>query len=275
MKIDKVLLCTDSNVNYHGYWNTVSKIWKNIFEIQPVLIFVGSKEEFEKCSFDVEEYIIFPKIKNVQTWHVTWSLFYATKHYKDQVCMISGIDQIPLSDYFFEQISYISEDKYIVGLSDCYANYNTSTIGYFNTKSNVMYPSSHHVAKGSLFCDIYDFEEKWEYEIQKLDILKHNYSFANNKNYWGVDECYSSDKISEYSPDKIELKEFAKSWFIKNRIYLTKGEKTRFSKENILSQHYSEVTYKTCNDFNSEIEEIVNLLQENKHIFRRKNASGC
>lgn len=267
MKIDRVLLCTDSNPKYFGYWNTISEIWRDVFNIKPTLIFVGDESEFKKINFSCEDYIILPKIKNIPIWHVTWSLFYATKFFSNDVCMLSGIDQIPVGKKFFEEVDKQNDDKYIVGISDCYNGYSVKTLGYLNTKTNVMYPSSHHVAKGKLFEQIYNFEESWEKEIEKIDKLKNDYSFFNNPNYWGLDECYASDKIYNFQQEKILYFNLGKDWFLKNRLYLN----IEACNINLLKQQfYSEITYKYFGDYSEQVKEIIKTIKENKESFKLK-----
>ncbi len=44
MKIDKVILSSDSNPYYLAFWPVVSKIWKQNFKIEPVLALISNTE---------------------------------------------------------------------------------------------------------------------------------------------------------------------------------------------------------------------------------------
>jgi len=45
MKIDRVILSVDNNPTYRVFWNIVSKIWKEKFNINPTLFFHGTEKE--------------------------------------------------------------------------------------------------------------------------------------------------------------------------------------------------------------------------------------
>ena len=71
MKIDKVILSTNSNPMYYPFWNIVSKYWSKVINIEPVLFYVGDvspevlglKEEHGK----IIHYNTKDKIKSVKT----------------------------------------------------------------------------------------------------------------------------------------------------------------------------------------------------------------
>jgi hypothetical protein len=259
MKINKIIMCLDNNKNYTCYWNIVSDVWINLYKIDPVLIFVGSEEDLESNNFKHKEKIIKIDKLNLPLCHITWSLFWATQFFENETCMITGIDQIPLSKFFINEIEKIPEEKYVVGISDCYENYTKDVLGYFNTKTNVLYPSSHQVAKGKIFKKIFDLSASWEEESNKFINSAERY-YISAENLWGLDECYSSEKISIYDQSKIEYLKIGKSWFLKNRIYLGS---TNYSMQEVKKGSYSEVTYKPCYHYANEainIIESINLL---------------
>jgi hypothetical protein len=256
MIINKVILCLDNNPNYTCYWNVVSDIWINIYNIDPVLIFVGSEKDLYENNFKHKDKIIRINKLNYPEFHITWALFWATQLFKDEVCIITGIDQIPLSKFFIDYIKNIDEEKYIVGISDCYEGYTKNTLGYYNTQTNVLYPSSHHVAKGKNFKKIFNLDEDWESEINKVVDSSSRYFLG--KNMWGLDECYSSEKISLYDQSEIEYLKIGKNWFLKNRIYMGT---TPYDTTKIKEGFYSEVTYKPCYNYVNEIYRIIDNLK--------------
>lgn len=255
MNINKVILCSDNNQNYTGYWNVVSDVWINIYKITPILVFVGSEEELKKNNFKYQENILRVDRLNHPVCHVTWSLFWATQFFENDTCLITGIDQIPLSNFFIDHIRDIPEDKYIVGISDCYNGYTKETLGYFNTQTNVLYPSSHQVAKGRIFKDIFNLDSCWESEIDKF--IKSSSRYYTSDKLWGLDECYASEKLSLFDQSKIEYLTIGRSWFLKNRIYMGS---TGYDLNKIKDGIYSEVTYKPCYFYNEEILKIINKL---------------
>ncbi len=258
MKIDRVILAVNNNKKYTSHWNLVSPIWKNNFNIKPTLVFYGTNEEFESCNFNIEgyDYFILPRIdefsENNPDWVVTWSLFYISSKYSEEVCMISGIDQIPLSNLFFKKINEIHGKKFVVGFYDAYLKYTPQTLGYFNTQTNVLYPSSHLVGYGKVFKEIFEIEDVWYDEIKKVYNSKNLYYLNNNfytSKMWGIDECYASHKISKYvNQNDIEYLNFFWDWFQPRRIDLDGKINTDYCGNKLLDGYYSEVTCKNSGD---------------------------
>jgi len=48
MKIQKAIMSVDDNPLYSDFWSLVSMVWKNRFNIDPVLIYFGSDKMDEK-----------------------------------------------------------------------------------------------------------------------------------------------------------------------------------------------------------------------------------
>lgn len=268
MKIDRVILCLNNNPNYTKFWNVVAPVWKNKFNITPTLIFNGSEQELYQSGIDktLGDILIVDKINEVSEsnpdWSVTWSLFWGSSQFEDDICMLSGIDQIPISHKFFEILLSFENNKFIVGFSDAYKNYDLNTLGYFNTQTNVMYPSSHLVGQGGKFKEIFSLEDRWKDEIMKVFDSKKNY-YLKNKFYpgklWGLDECYSSEKISVYpKQNEIVYLEIFWSWFQPNRIDLSGNINSNYSLDLVYNGWYSELTCKPYDTNKSKIDEIIN-----------------
>jgi hypothetical protein len=273
MKIDKVIIAVDDNPTYVSFWNVVSPIWSEIFKIQPVLIFNGTTDEFNNLGFNVKEneFFIVNKIPNVSEsrpdWAVTWSLFWGASKFENDVCMLTGIDQIPLGTFFFEQIEKFSNDDFVVGFSDAYRTYTKNSLGYFNTNTNVMYPSSHLVGKGKMFKEIFEINDLWDEEITKVHSCKDLY-FLNCRSYpgklWGLDECYSSDKIVSYeNKNKIHHLDIFWNYWYKNRIDLSVFPENNIEFEKLKSGFYSELTTKNYFSHKPIIDKIVDFLKQN------------
>lgn len=270
MIINRVILALDNNKIYTPFWNIVSPVWKKVFNITPTLVFNGTIEEFEENNFDmtIGDYIIVNKVPEVTEsnpdWSVTWSLFWAASKFTDDVCILSGIDQIPIGDLFFKKLLEVEDDKFVVGFSDAYRNYTKEVLGYFNTNTNTLYPSSHLVGKGSKFNEIYEINDDWETEIKKVYNSKDKYYLHNNfypGKLWGLDECYSSDKITlfENQNDIVHFDIFWDYWH-KNRIDFGGLINVNFDIERIRSGYYSELTCKEYYTNKSTIDYIIKNL---------------
>jgi hypothetical protein len=198
MKIDRVILCANNNEMYYPFWNIVSKVYKTKFGIDPVLIWIGNEQEKIDCELSEEygEIIICDyKVEGKLAWECTWALFYFTKLFSDEVCLIMGIDQIPLGTYFLKNIiEDLSDDSYIMLTDDAYASTRFKT-----WENNGISPTAYHIAKGKLFNEIYKFEDTFENEIKKIQSLNlETMWFADtNSKTWGFDETYSSKILFE------------------------------------------------------------------------------
>jgi len=272
MKVDKVIIALDNNETYTHFWNLFAPIWVDVFKIKPVLIFNGTTDEFNQLNFNVTncEHIIVNKIESLPNtrpdWSVTWSLFWGVTQFKEDVCMLIGVDQLPLSLFFFDKIKDYSNDDFIVGFSDAYTNYNKETLGYFNTKSNVMYPSSHLVGKGIVFKEIFEIEDLWEDEVKKVyskkELFYLNCIFYPNT-LWGLDECYSSDKIFNFAnKEKIQHLNIFWDYWHKNRIDLGGNINDNFSIDNLKNGQYSELTTKNYFGDKIKIDTIIDVIKK-------------
>jgi hypothetical protein len=191
MKIDRVILSTNNNPTYYQFWNPLSKLYKENFGITPTLIFIGSEKELESLELS-RDYgdILRQEIvtsKDV-SWTTTWALFYFTKFFPNDVCLINGIDQIPMgSKFLIDYIKDIKDDKYVMLIDDAYKIMNSRKDWSEGGHS----PSAYHIGKGELFNKVYSFEETFEDEIKKIESISLNSMWGT----WGMDEAYSSQVL--------------------------------------------------------------------------------
>jgi hypothetical protein len=205
MKVERVILSSNNNEMYYPFWNVVSKIWKTKFGIEPVLIFIGTEEEKNKCDLS-DEYgqIIINDlpIEGKLAWECTWALFYYTKFFPEDTCIIMGIDQIPTGTFFLkDSITHISDDSYVMLTDDAYEN---TPFGRWDIGG--ISPTAYHIAKGKLFNDIYKFEETFEEEIKKINSMNLTTMWGKEtgNNKWGYDETYSS-KVLYQQKNKFKI----------------------------------------------------------------------
>jgi len=179
----RVILVLTDNPLYADFWPYVANIWKNKFGVIPTLFFYGNG--WEKYNLDVHgEVYHLPFVPEVsinpaRDWACTWGLFYGASKFENDICITCGIDQAPLSDYFFKTISHYDFNKdYVVGLSDARPDW------FF---------SSHHVAKGKIYKQALQIDNSWEIEVKKVFAARNNYSqIYMGGDYWGLDELHST-----------------------------------------------------------------------------------
>jgi len=195
MKVDRVILVSDNNSLYYSFWDNLSKTYKEKFNINPTLIFFGTEKELKTANLSAEygDIILENKINEILPWQYTWALFYYTKFYLNETCVVMGIDQIPLGTYFLKDIiKDINENQYVMLIDDIYTLEHKFP---YKWDQGGFSPSAYHIAKGSTFSDIYNFEDTFEKEIKKIDSLNIPTMWGEK---WGTDESYSSKKLREY-----------------------------------------------------------------------------
>ena len=171
MKIDRVILVADNNPMYYNFWENLSYTYKEKFGIIPTLIFFGSENELSSLNLSKKhgEILIQEKINGIPAWQYTWALFYFTKFYQEETCVVMGIDQIPLGTYFLRDlIQKVPDDNYVMLIDD---QYKFESKSKFKWDEGGFSPSAYHIAKGKTFQEIYTFESSFNEEISKIDEL--------------------------------------------------------------------------------------------------------
>lgn len=213
MKIDRVILVTNNNPLYYDFWNNLSYTYKEKFGITPTLIFFGNTEELNKLDLSTKygDILVVNKIQDIPDWQYTWALFYFTKFYPEETCIIMGIDQIPLGTYFLrDSIESEGEDKYIMLIDDQYKYENKYPKKW---DEGGFSPSAYHIGKGKTFNEIFLFEDTFENEIKKINDLNLKTMWGNG---WGTDEAYSCYKLLSFK-DRDRIRDLSKSNDFLNR----------------------------------------------------------
>jgi hypothetical protein len=258
MKVDRVIFAVNSNPLYADFWNKFSPVWKKKFGITPTLIFLGTNEELQaaKLSTEFGEIIRVDPVPSVilnrgMDWSVTWAFMWAPCLFPDEVCMTSGIDQLPLSDMFFRMIEDVTDDAYVIGFSGAY------------TGDPNLHPSSHHVAMGSTFIEMYKLLPYWPAEVVRIFEERHKYPHLARSHYWGLDEAYSSDVLNEFEDQGrvVKLDMFHQKW-APNRI--ARGiNNMRYHVGPLRDGHYSELhSPRPYRDYSGWIDKVIEFIME-------------
>tara|TARA_R110002110_G_scaffold401131_1_gene617885 strand:+ start:1260 stop:2039 length:780 start_codon:yes stop_codon:yes gene_type:complete len=199
MKIDVVTLSTNDNPMYYDFWEPLSKLWKTKFNIHPVLVYCG--EEVVSMSEEYGDVHYVPAVSGVDEFFPsTWGRFWIAKEYPDKICMTGDIDMAPIShDFFRESVASLDEG--------IYTHLNCDAYGFGNPnhwrEHNQTLPAYYHVAKGSIFDEVYKFDA-WEDEIKKVfsyeypRFAKSSEPHLQQASKWCLDELYSTMKLREY-----------------------------------------------------------------------------
>lgn len=178
MKIDYVIIGCDINPLYLDFWEPISKVWKTIFNITPVLGLICD----EDSDLVEDKYGLVKKYKSID--NITTGLqsqiirFELINELKGNL-IISDIDMIPLSkDYFINSIIPFSEDKIYVLSSD-----NAECL------RNKEYPMCYIIGNNENLKDMLNLNKTWVEFAKKLNALKLG---------WTTDQNYLFEKINEF-----------------------------------------------------------------------------
>ena len=118
MKIDYVIIGSDMNPMYYDFWPLVSKIWKKLYNITPVLGLICD----EDSDFIEDDYGLIKKFKSIDGMDIGLQSqiirLYLTKELTGNL-LISDIDMFPMSTkYFVDYVKTFVDGKFYVMSSD-------------------------------------------------------------------------------------------------------------------------------------------------------------
>ena len=98
MKIEKVIVASNENIEYLSFWPLFKKVWKNM-GFDPLLIYT-SKEPTSICNDPDVRFFNTGKIDSGFVSRNIRMLYPAL--FPNDICLISDIDLIPLNKNYFE-----------------------------------------------------------------------------------------------------------------------------------------------------------------------------
>lgn len=181
MKNIKVLLSCDDNPYYYEFWNDVSYVWKNILQIDPVLIYISNNKN-DYLSENNGTIIPIKKIDNFPI-HLQAQLarVYFAKNFSNDICLMSDIDMMPVSKQFFNKEKIINN---IIDDSFFHLNPTPREFGQL--------PMCYYAAYGKTYDNIVN-NKSW-------------YDFLN----YIIEKDFNAEKLGYHLPDHLKDK---KLWF--------------------------------------------------------------
>lgn len=244
MKINRVILSSNESAKYLDFWPIVSKSWER-FGIKPTLFFTG-KEKY------IDKNVINLNLENVNTAFLAQNIrLLAPALFPEETCLISDIDNMPLSeDYFTKSILNVSEDKFVIYRPDAVPN----------NMISIMW----NAAKGSVWSEIFN--------VYNLEDIK------NTLQSWYPTE-YSVNGKNWYH-DQIILKKYVETFEQKNpeRVLKLSDKETgfrRLDRSNYTNTLKSIYQNQNFSDFHmprpySKNKLLINLIYYNFHSERLK-----
>jgi len=185
MNIDYVIVATDNNPEYDGFWQIIKDAWNNVIGVTPILVIIGEEnfiKEEENCII-----VGYKKVKNIETsFQSQVARLYATSLYEHKTYLTSDIDMLPmLKSYFLNNANNAKDDQIVIYTSDAY--------GYYR---QTRYPMCYNLAMGSTYKEILKLNCSYYEFIERLD----SFDIQHNRK-WDTDELYIGKCVRDFEID--------------------------------------------------------------------------
>ena len=175
MTINYALVGSNNNPMYLDFWPIISKVWKSIFNVTPVLGLITDGDE----EIINDEFGIIIKLKKIDGYSdgllSQLVRMYLPKHLKGN-CIISDIDMIPISKrYFIDSLKEYDNDDFIVMSSHHPQTINTN-----------QYPMCYVVGSDLNFKKLFNLNDDWETFVKKIP-----------DQGWYTDQCHLYSMINQ------------------------------------------------------------------------------
>lgn len=185
IKIDRVILSSNENLDYLEYWPLASRAWKKL-GFMPTLILVTEDSIAADTTYgDVVRFKPIPHISTV--FQAQCIRLLAPAWFPDDICVIADIDLLPVDPNFFvEPLSTIPDDAFVV-----YRQPYADESRYF---------MCFNVARGDVFADVFG-------------ILPCRYRGSLQSNCMRYSSRKAAAKSSEYFFDDNEIRILLHTWW--------------------------------------------------------------
>ena len=114
MKIDRVIMASDTNPTYLDFWPMVSRAWSTIVGVRPTLALISDKDIQIDQTYG--EVIRIKPIEGISTAFQSQVIRLLLPFYfQNEVCLISDIDMIPLQkNYFLDAVATIANNCLVI-----------------------------------------------------------------------------------------------------------------------------------------------------------------
>ena len=183
MKIDYALVGSTENPFYLEFWPVISRVWREVFGIIPVLGLITNEDS--ELYDDGNGLVIKIKSSHGQDLALSSQIvrMYISK-FLDGNCIISDIDMIPTSKpYFITQFEEFSDDDVLV-----LSSHHPQTSGL------PQYPMCYVVGSSKKLSEIFKSNVSWD-----------EFYWSTPKDGWSTDQTYLFRCIQEYGVDKVKF----------------------------------------------------------------------
>jgi hypothetical protein len=235
MKIDYALMGSNLDPLYLDFWPITAKVWKNVFNVTPVLGLIGGEES--EIYDDGNGLVI--KLKSINGFDdglLSQLVRLFLPKFLNGNCIITDIDMIPLSKkYFIDELEPYSDDDFLI-----MSSHHPQTIDL------KQYPMCYVVGNDKTFKKIFTLNDDWHSFIKKIPLQG-----------WFTDQCFLYDVINKHNNVNYKFPERIGGFFDNridriNWVYEVDKVKNGSYIDSHLLRPYSK--------FNTEINELINII---------------
>jgi hypothetical protein len=235
MKINYVLMGSNNNPLYLDFWPIVSKVWREVFNITPVLGLISDEET--NIYNDGNGLVI--KLKSIEGFDdglLSQLVRLYLPKFLEGNCIISDIDMIPLSKkYFIEDLNEYSDNDFII-----MSSHHPQTI------DTNQYPMCYVVGNDKIFKELFTLEDDWISFIKKIP-----------HQGWFTDQLYLYNTINENNNFTYKFPQ-RNGGFVSNRIDRIKWE---YDVDELKKGYYIDShLLRPYNDYSEEINKLINYI---------------
>jgi hypothetical protein len=190
MIIDYVVVSTDNNPFYDGYWELAKKTWKQVVGVKTILVDICD-ENYHKI-YDNYEIIGYKKVESIPTsFQSQVSRLFVTKTYPNKSFLTSDLDMIPLSkSYFIDNADKIDDNSILIYTSDAYGHNN-----------QIRFPICYNLAKGYVYDEILNLNCSFSEFVQRIYTLNFEPLWDSDELYFG--KCINIFEDKETNKDRV------------------------------------------------------------------------
>jgi len=207
MKITKCVVACDLNEMYYSFYPLVRKYWKNMIDVDTILILIG---DYIPDSLQIykDEIILFTPIPNIHTAFQAQCIrvLYPSLLSENENIIISDMDLIPLNKkYYVDNVKDLKDDNFVIYrnvISDCN-----------------QYPICFCLANSKIWKDIFN--------INNIDDITKTIT----KWFWLYDNYELSSPFSlAWACDQLELFHNVNKWKHQDKVIKLTDEETDFKR---------------------------------------------
>ena len=190
MKLDRVILSSNDDPKYLDFWPFVSKAWRELIGIEPVLFFIGEHSKVAELS-KWGQVIQFPVDPLWDIVNQSQSIrLYAGSKFPDENLIISDLDMLPINREYFNSLSEYNDDSFI--------SYTSDVIQYGFYLRSPQFPMCYLAAKGSTFNEILGISTSTTWENFLLTLKNSSMGYGTDQKYFYSKFIKWAGKDSKY-----------------------------------------------------------------------------